>query len=225
MNSILLIDDESAILKMLGEYFKNDYRLKFAINGKTALNFIQQNTPDLIIVDWMLPDLSGPEIVAWVRGNELYKEIPIIMLTAKYSEQDKLKGFDSGADDYLVKPCLLSELGARIKALLRRRSASTVEQTINYQDLTLDTKEKVLYIDKNLVKLTPKVFRLLELLIKNPKRLYSREQIIALVWGASSAVSDRAVDVFVSRVRKILQNNGCDLLQTVRGFGYKLSKE
>ncbi len=222
MNSILLIDDESAILQMLNQYLKQYYIVKLALNGKTALNFIKQDPPDLIIVDWMLPDLSGPEIISWVRNNKSYKSIPIIMLTAKSSEQDKLKGFDSGADDYIVKPLLLSELGARIKALLRR-SALTVGQIITYKNLTLNTKQKCFFIGKNSVKLTLKEFKLLKLLIKNPKRLYSREQIITLIWGVNSTVGNRAVDVFISRVRKTLQNNSCNLLQTVRGFGYKLS--
>ena len=117
MHSILLIDDESAILQMLGDCLKTKYHIKPAINGKTALHLIQQSAPDLVIVDWMLPDIPGPEIVAWIRNNPLYKDIPIIMLTAKSTEQDKLKGFNVGADDYMVKPFLLSELEARVKPI------------------------------------------------------------------------------------------------------------
>ena len=222
MNTILLVDDETAILQMLSDYLKANYQIKRAINGRTALNFLKQESPDLIITDWMMPDMSGLELVSWVRGNELYKDIPIIMLTAKGEEQDKLEGFSAGVDDYLAKPFSLSELGARIKALLKRSSRS-VDNSISYQDLRLDLANKSLYIQQDLVKLTSKEYKLLKLLIKHPERIYSRDQIIALVWGSDSVVSDRAVDVLISRARKILQDKSCPLLQTVRGLGYRLA--
>ena len=221
MNTVLLVDDESAILQMLGDYLKPSYNIKRAINGKTAIKFIKEQSPDLIVLDWMLPDIQGPEVAAWIRGNELYKDIPIIMLTAKGEEHDKLKGFDAGADDYMVKPFLLSELQARIKALLKRSHANT-DNLIKIDNICLNLNSHEFSIDQQNYELTSKEFKLMKLLMKNPKRAYSREQLISLVWGDHSEVTDRAVDVCVSRLRKILKASGGDLLKTVRGVGYRL---
>ncbi|MCH9645497.1 MAG: response regulator [Proteobacteria bacterium] len=221
MNTVLLVDDESAILQMLGDYLKPNYNIKRAINGKTAIKFIKEQSPDLIVLDWMLPDIKGPEVAAWIRGNELYKDIPIIMLTAKSGEHDKLKGFDAGADDYMVKPFLLSELQARIKALLKRSHTNT-DNLIKIDNICLNLSSHEFSIDQQNYALTSKEFKLMKLLMKNPKRAYSREQLISLVWGDHSEVTDRAVDVCVSRFRKILKASGSDLLKTIRGVGYRL---
>ncbi len=221
MNTVLLVDDESAILQMLGDYLKPSYNIKRAINGKTAIKFIKEQSPDLIVLDWMLPDIKGPEVAAWIRGNELYKDIPIIMLTAKSGEHDKLKGFDAGADDYMVKPFLLSELQARIKALLKRSRTNT-DSLIKIDNICLNLSSHEFSINQQNYALTSKEFKLMKLLMKNPKRAYSREQLISLVWGDHSEVTDRAVDVCVSRLRKILKAAGSDLLKTIRGVGYRL---
>lgn len=219
--NILLIDDEVAILQMLSSYLQEKYHIKKAINGKTALNFIADNPPDLIITDWMLPDIDGVEIISWVRKNEKYKRIPIITLTAKSSEADKVKAFNAGADDYMVKPLALLELDARITALLRR-SLGEKQQIISHKCLTLDSNEQLFYIDEKSIKITGKEFKLLQLLIKNPQRIYTREQIIDSLYTDTTIINDRTIDVLISRVRKILQNNNCNLLQTMRGLGYKL---
>lgn len=221
MNTILLVDDESAILQMLGDYLKPSYNIKRAINGKTAIKFIKEHSPDLIVLDWMLPDIKGPEVTSWIRGNELYKDIPIIMLTAKSGEHDKLKGFDAGADDYMVKPFLLSELQARIKALLKRSHTNT-DNLIKIDNLCLNLSSHEFSINQQNYALTSKEFKLMKLLMKNPRRAYSREQLISLVWGDHSEVTDRAVDVCVSRLRKILKASGSNLLKTIRGVGYRL---
>lgn len=220
--SILLVDDEIAILQMLVEFLGDKYNIKNAINGKTALNFIKQEKFDLVITDWMLPDISGVEIVYWIRNNAKYKDIPIIMLTAKSSQSDKVIAFNKGADDYITKPIALLEFEARIKALIRR-SVAVDDVIIKYKNLTLNTEQQTFYIDNNVLDITGKEFKLLKLMIKNPKVVYSREQIIDYIYQAKD-ISDRAVDVLVSRVRKRLIHNNCDLLKSLRGLGYRLSK-
>lgn len=224
-HSILFVDDEIAILQMLSSYFSKNYNIKNAINGKTAQNFIKQNPPDLIIIDWMLPDISGPEVVAWVRANKFYKDIPIIMLTAKSEERDKVKVLNLGADDYMVKPIALLELGARIKALLRRSVDS--DETLEYKELTVNVAQKIFYINNKPIKISNKEFKLFKFLIKNPYRIYTREQIIVSIYKENSSfggeISDRAIDVLISRARKHLLDNNCHLLQTVYGLGYKLA--
>ena len=222
MNTVLLVDDESAILQMLGDYLKPSYNIKRAINGKTAIKFIKEQTPDIVVLDWMLPDIQGTEVAAWIRGHESFKTIPIIMLTAKSQEQDKLKGFDVGADDYLTKPFSLVELGARIKALLKRANLDN-NDLIQYHELSVNTNEKQVYVNNQPVRLTSKEFKFLKILVKNPRRIYSRDQIIDLIWEGNNTISDRAVDVFISRIRKALNNQSCSLLQTVRGLGYRLA--
>ena len=224
MNTVLLVDDESAILQMLGDYLKPSYNIKRAINGKTAIKFIKEQTPDIVVLDWMLPDIQGPEVAAWIRGHESFKSTPIIMLTAKSQEQDKLRGFDVGADDYLTKPFSLAELGARIKALLKRANLDN-NNLIQYRELSIDINEKQAYVSNYPVRLTSKEFKFLKILVRNPNRVYSRDQIIDLVWGSHNTINDRAVDVFISRIRKTLSSKSCNLLQTVRGLGYRLATD
>jgi two-component system phosphate regulon response regulator PhoB len=220
--SILIIDDEVAILQMLGSYLDKKYTVKKAINGKTALNFIKKQTPDLILIDWMLPDISGVEIIDKIKREDLYKDIPIIMLTAKSSELDKVKAFESGADDYMVKPISLIELNARITALLRRSYKKAT--IINYENLSFDSEKQVFLINDKYLKTSGKEFKLLKLLIKNPQRIYTREQLISIIWQDGDA-NNRLVDVLISRTRKQLLDRDCSLLQTVHGLGYRLSSE
>ena len=224
MNTVLLVDDESAILQMLGDYLKPSYNIKRAINGKTAIKFIKEQTPDIVVLDWMLPDIQGPEVAAWIRGHESFKSTPIIMLTAKSQEQDKLRGFDVGADDYLTKPFSLAELGARIKALLKRANLND-NDLIQYRELSININEKQVYVSNHPIRLTSKEFKFLKILVRNPNRVYSRDQIIDLVWGSHNTINDRAVDVFISRIRKTLSSKSCNLLQTVRGLGYRLATD
>ena len=224
MNTVLLVDDESAILQMLGDYLKPSYNIKRAINGKTAIKFIKEQTPDIVVLDWMLPDIQGPEVAAWIRGHESFKSTPIIMLTAKSQEQDKLRGFDVGADDYLTKPFSLAELGARIKALLKRANLDN-NNLIQYRELSININEKQVYVSNHPIRLTSKEFKFLKILVRNPNRVYSRDQIIDLVWGSHNTINDRAVDVFISRIRKTLSSKSCNLLQTVRGLGYRLATD
>jgi two-component system phosphate regulon response regulator PhoB len=220
-HNILIIDDEIAILQMLTSYFDDMYHIKKAINGKTALRFIKEHTPDIIIVDWMLPDILGVEIVSWIRNQEIYKHIPIIILTAKSSQADKVQAFEVGVDDYMVKPVALLELGARIKALLRRSGES--KDIIVYQELSLNVTEQVFYIHNTPLHIVSKEFKLLKLLIKHPQRIWTREQIISRLYVGDDSVNNRTIDVLISRVRKHLLQHDCNMLQTIRGLGYKLA--
>jgi two-component system phosphate regulon response regulator PhoB len=217
------VDDELSILKMLSDYLKSKYQIVTAINGQTALKFIKEKKPDLMIVDWMLPDIEGPEIVTRVRNFSDSKDIPILMLTAKGEESDKIKGFSSGVDDFLVKPFLLSELDARINSLLRRSGIGNADQ-ISLGELFLDDDNHEFQIYNNPVKLTKNEFRLMKLLIKKPGKTFSREEIVNKVWETNMEISDRAVDVAISRLRKLLVDNNSDRLETIRGVGYRLNK-
>ena len=223
MKTILIVDDELSILKMLSDYLKSKYQIVTAINGQTALKFIKEKKPDLMIVDWMLPDIEGPEIVTRVRNFSNSKDIPILMLTAKGEESDKIKGFNSGVDDFLVKPFLLSELDARINSLIRRSGIGNTDQ-ISLGELFLDDDNHEFQIHNNPVKLTKNEFRLMKLLIKKPGKTFSREEIVNKVWEINMEISDRAVDVAISRLRKLLVDNNSDRLETIRGVGYRLNK-
>ena len=223
MKTILIVDDELSILKMLSDYLKSKYQIVTAINGQTALKFIKEKKPDLMIVDWMLPDIEGPEIVTRVRNFSDSKDIPILMLTAKGEESDKIKGFNSGVDDFLVKPFLLSELDARINSLIRRSGIGNTDQ-ISLGELFLDDDNHEFQIHNNPVKLTKNEFRLMKLLIKKPGKTFSREEIVNKVWEINMEISDRAVDVAISRLRKLLVDNNSDRLETIRGVGYRLNK-
>ena len=223
MKTILIVDDELSILKMLSDYLKSKYQIVTAINGQTALKFIKEKKPDLMIVDWMLPDIEGPEIVTRVRNFSDSKDIPILMLTAKGEESDKIKGFNSGVDDFLVKPFLLSELDARINSLIRRSGIGNTDQ-ISLGELFLDDDNHEFQIHNNPVKLTKNEFRLMKLLIKKPGKTFSREEIVNKVWETNMEISDRAVDVAISRLRKLLVDNNSDRLETIRGVGYRLNK-
>ena len=223
MKTILIVDDELSILKMLSDYLKSKYQIVTAINGQTALKFIKEKKPDLMILDWMLPDIEGPEIVTRVRNFSDFKDIPILMLTAKGEESDKIKGFNSGVDDFLVKPFLLSELDARINSLIRRSGIGNTDQ-ISLGELFLDDDNHEFQIHNNPVKLTKNEFRLMKLLIKKPGKTFSREEIVNKVWEINMEISDRAVDVAISRLRKLLVDNNSDRLETIRGVGYRLNK-
>jgi len=223
VKTILIVDDELSILKMLSDYLKSKYQIVTAINGQTALKFIKEKKPDLMILDWMLPDIEGPEIVTRVRNFSDFKDIPILMLTAKGEESDKIKGFNSGVDDFLVKPFLLSELDARINSLIRRSGIGNTDQ-ISLGELFLDDDNHEFQIHNNPVKLTKNEFRLMKLLIKKPGKTFSREEIVNKVWEINMEISDRAVDVAISRLRKLLVDNNSDRLETIRGVGYRLNK-
>ena len=175
------------------------------------------------LLDWMLPDLSGIEICKSIRKDNSFKSLPIIMLTAKGEEEDKIKGLDSGVDDYLTKPFSFNELKSRIKAVLRRSNPNTVSNNLTFDDLNLDRIEKRVYRDDQEIQLGPTEFRLLEFFLVNPKRVYSRDQILENVWPNNVNVESRTIDVHIRRLRKSINiKNKKELIRTVRSSGYSL---
>ena len=184
---------------------------------------LQKSNPDLILLDWMLPDIAGTEVCKFVRSNKDLKNTPIIMLTAKGEEQDLLSGFEMGCDDYIPKPFSPAELIARIKALLRRSSDDSKEMILSYGNIKLDTGSHRVYCCDEEAKLGPREYRILEFLMKNPGRVYSRQQILDNVWGTNVYVTDRTIDVHIRRLRKALSNTEeCKVIRTIRSSGYSL---
>jgi two-component system phosphate regulon response regulator PhoB len=193
------------------------------LNGNDGLKELKKFQPDLLLLDWMLPDLSGIEISKNIRKDNSFKNLPVIMLTAKGEEEDKIKGLDSGVDDYLTKPFSFNELMARIKAVLRRSNPNTVSDNLKFDDLMLDRIEKRVFRDDQEIKLGPTEFRLLEFFLTNPKRVYSRDQILESVWPNNVNVESRTIDVHIRRLRQSVNlKNKKELIRTVRSSGYSL---
>ncbi|MFM7673435.1 MAG: phosphate regulon transcriptional regulator PhoB [Candidatus Fonsibacter sp.] len=225
--NILIIEDEKPIITLL-EYnlTKEGYKVNSAESGEEGIQSIKNNIPDLIILDWMLPDFSGVEVCRQLKKNKIFKAIPILMLTAKSQEEDKVVGFETGVDDYVTKPFSQKEILLRIKSLLKRTKPSLVEDISIYQDLKLDRITKKIFRGVDEIKLGPTEFKILDFLIKNPKRVYSREQLLNGVWGDSINVEERTIDVHIRRLRKTLnRNNKIDLIRTVRSSGYSLDAD
>ena len=230
MQTILIIDDELAIREMLHFSLKREgYQTIEASNAQQAKFEIKKNSPDLILLDLMLPGQSGTDLALELRNKPASKKIPIIMLTAKNSEQDKINGLNMGADDYITKPFSPAELIARINSLLRRVEIDAQEhkqKVLHFLDLQLkpETRE-VLYIHQPL-ELSPAEFKLLAFFISKPERVFSRKQLLDAVWGQNSYIEERTVDVHIRRLRKSLKHVRYDtLIQTVRGLGYRLSSK
>lgn len=223
---ILIVEDEQAIRDMVVFALNNDgYDLSEAENGYHANISINHQKPDLILMDWMLPDVSGVELVRRLKRDEVTRDIPIIMLTAKTQEHDKVQGLDAGADDYITKPFSVKELSARIRAMLRRIDNNHQDNKILYGDLTLDLDAHQLLINHQIVQIGPTEFRLLEFFMSHLDKVYSRAQLLDFVWGRSKYVEERTVDVHILRLRKLLKPYGCDtMVQTVRGYGYRFVK-
>ena len=225
--NILIIEDEKPIITLL-EYnlTKEGYKVNSAESGEEGIQSIKNNIPDLIILDWMLPDFSGVEVCRQLKKNKIFKAIPILMLTAKSQEEDKVVGFETGVDDYVTKPFSQKEILLRIKSLLKRTKPSLVEDISIYQDLKFDRITKKIFRGVDEIKLGPTEFKILDFLIKNPKRVYSREQLLNGVWGDSINVEERTIDVHIRRLRKTLnRNNKIDLIRTVRSSGYSLDAD
>jgi two-component system phosphate regulon response regulator PhoB len=222
--NLFIVEDEMPIVTLLKYNLeKEGHKVNFANNGEEALLAIQQKNPDLILLDWMLPDISGIEICKTLRKNNLLKDIPIIMLTAKGEEEDKLKGFQTGADDYVTKPFSQKELLARVTALLKRSRPSVTADTIHFEDLKVDRVEKRVFRSEKEVMLGPTEFKIIDFLISNPKRVYSREQLLTNIWGENIYVEERTIDVHIRRLRKAINIEGKkDLIRTVRSAGYSL---
>jgi len=222
--TVLLVEDEPAQREILGYNLEADgFRVLTAGNGEEALMLVSETPPDIIVLDWMLPNVSGIEVCRQLKTRSATRAIPILMLSARSEEVDRVRGLETGADDYVVKPYSLVELMARVRALLRRTRPSTVGERLEYEDIVLDAEtHRVIRADKPL-KLGPTEFRLLTTFMEKPGRVWSREQLLDRVWGREIYVDTRTVDVHIGRLRRALcQHGGSDPLRTVRGAGYAL---
>ena len=224
--SILVVEDESAIQELIAiNLEQSGQRAVRADSAEQALELIQAELPDLILLDWMLPGQSGLELARRLRGDARTKSLPIIMLTARGEEADKLRGLETGADDYITKPFSVRELQARIKALLRRRAPEITDDVIEYHGLKLDpASHRVTGKGKDL-QMGPTEFRLLHFFLTHPERVYTRTQLLDHVWGDHVFIEERTVDVHIRRLRAALTKSAHQtFIQTIRGSGYRFSR-
>ena len=223
--NILIVEDESPILELLAlNISQAGYNPLRAISAEHAEKLINEALPDIILLDWMLPGMSGIDFAKKLRSNALTKTIPIIMLTARSDELDKVKGLEVGADDYITKPFSPRELNARIKAVLRRRAPELTEDILKINGLELNPVSHRVTGNNKPLEMGPTEFRLLHFFMSNPERVFSRSQLLDKVWGSQIFIEDRTVDVHIRRLRNILtQSQHENLIQTVRGSGYRLS--
>lgn len=223
--SIHIVEDEQPIITLVKYNLeKEGYKVSSSDNGNEGIEDIKKLFPDLVLLDWMLPDFSGVEICKILKKEKKFKEIPIIMLTAKGEDEDKIKGLNSGADDYITKPFSFPELLARIKALLRRSKPSLVSDIVEFEDLKVDRLTRRVFRKNKEIHLGPKEYDLINFFIKNPKRVYSREQILENVWSDNINVETRTVDVHIRRLRQSINIDGFkELIRTVRSAGYSLN--
>lgn len=225
MATILIVEDEQAISVLLKYNIeKAGYETVVVAHGNRVLTAIEKNTPSLILLDWMLPEISGLELCKIIRNNPEWKNIPIIMLTAKGQEEDKVAGLSAGADDYVTKPFSVPELLARIQTNLRRSGNinAAIQKEYVFQDIVLKPVEKKVFRGENYIQLGPTEFRILQLLISNPHQVFSRDEVLKSVWGQSIYVEPRTVDVHIRRLRKALNEYGPDYIRTIRATGYSL---
>lgn len=220
---VLIAEDEAAVCELLRYNLEREgYNVSVANDGEEALLIIEENTPDLLLLDWMLPAVPGIEICRRVRNRASTKNLPIIMLTARAEETDRIRGLDTGADDYITKPFSTVELMARIRAVLRRIRPGLSDDTIIVGDITMDRVGHTVKRDGQDLHLGPTEYRLLDHFMQHPGRVFSREQLLDAVWGTDVYVELRTVDVHVGRLRKILKSVGEDPIRTVRSAGYAL---
>ena len=223
-HKILIVEDEQAIREMIAFHLSRaGYEALEAADCRIARQLLADERPDLALIDWMLPDISGLELTRMLKRDKDYEDLAIIMLTARAEERDKISGLDGGADDYITKPFSPRELLARIQAVLRRGRSSGGE-SVNAGVLELDNAGHRVLASGSEIKLGPTEFRLLQFLMTHPDRVYSRAQLLDRVWGANVYVEERTVDVHVRRLRKALSpGRADDYIQTVRGAGYRFS--
>jgi len=223
---ILVVDDEAALLTLVRYNLEKDgFEVGEAVDGEEAMLMIRERRPDLILLDWMLPRLSGIEVCRRVRRQADTQNIPIIILSARGEESDRVRGLDCGADDYVVKPFSPSELVARVRAVLRRLRPAFEAETIEYGGIAMDLAEYRVTRDGEAIRLAPTEFRLLRHFMEHPGRVFSREQLLDAVWGREIYLEPRTVDVHVRRLRKSLNASGKnDIIRTVRATGYSLDQ-
>ena len=222
---ILIVEDEPAIRQMIAFGLRRaGFEVREAVDYRQGREALADQRPDLVLVDWMLPDMSGLELTRSIKRDRETRELPVIMLTARAEEGDKVAGLDSGADDYITKPFSPRELIARINAVLRRSGASGLDQVVQFEALMLDQQGQRITVEGQTVPLGPTEYRMLEFFMTHPERVFSRDQLLDRLWGGNVYVEERTIDVHVRRLRKSLEKFGLDrFVQTVRGSGYRFS--
>ena len=221
---VLIVEDEPSQRAILRYNLESEgFRITEAEDGDMAVLLLSEEVPDLIVLDWMLPGVSGIEICRRIKARPETRDVPIIMLSARAEEVDRVRGLETGADDYVVKPYSVTELMARVRTQLRRSRPAGMGGTLSFEDITLDAETHRVHRGGHLLKLGPTEFRLLATFLEKPGRVWSREQLLDRVWGRDIHVDTRTVDVHVGRLRKVLcAHGGVDPLRTVRGTGYAL---
>lgn len=226
--NILVVEDDRDIREMVCQSLaQNDFHTVGCRDVQEAKQSLAKHNPDCLVVDWMLPDGSGVELIRWMRRQNQYQQLPVLMLTARAQEGDMITGLNAGADDYLTKPMSLRELNARVKALLRRPSAYQEQlDKVQVGSLNLNSRTHEVFAGEAPVDLSKTEFKLLKLFMENPEKVFSREQILDTVWGMNAYLGDRTVDVHILRLRKLLKPHGVDgMITTVRGSGYRFSQK
>lgn len=221
---VLVVEDEPAQLEILAYNLESDgFMVSRARDGEEALLLIREDVPDVIVMDWMMPHLSGIEVCRRLKSNPETRSIPVIILSARSEDEDKVRGLEIGADDYVVKPYSVVELMARVRTQLRRSRPSSLGQEIEFEDLNLNSETYKVVRGQIDLKLGPIEFRLLRTFMEKPARVWSREELLDRIWGRDVYVETRTVDVHIGRLRKELsRNGGADPIRTVRGVGYSL---
>lgn len=221
----LVVEDELALVELVRYNLEKDgYEVDIARDGEDAILMVEERQPDIIVLDWMLPKLAGIEVCRRLRSKSATRNVPIIMLTAKTEESDRIRGLDTGADDYMTKPFSMVELTARIRAVLRRIRPALAEDKVEIGDIILDRTAHRVVRNGDEIHLGPTEFRLLDHFVQHPGRVFSREQLLDAVWGSDVYVETRTVDVHIGRLRKaLLKVGGEDPIRTVRSAGYALN--
>jgi two-component system phosphate regulon response regulator PhoB len=224
---VLIVEDEQAQVEMLRYNLESEgYRTIAAADGEEALLRIEEEEPNLVILDWMLPNVSGIEVCRQIRSRDSTRRVPIIMVTARGEEPDRVRGFDTGADDYVVKPFSPIEMMARVRAILRRSSPGLDEHVLSYGGVSIDMDRHRVTRDGRSVHLSPTEFRLLCVLLERPGHVHSRDTLLNRVHGRDADIEPRTIDVHIGRLRKALNAGGeADIIRTVRGTGYALDRE
>ena len=219
---ILIVEDETPLVTMLRYNLeKEGYRVAAAADGQEALLLLAEERPDLVLLDWMLPSVSGLELCRQIRRHREWRDLPVVMLTARAEEADRVRGLETGADDYVTKPFSRGELMARIRAVLRRSRPALAEEVLTRGDLSVDTTRHRVSRSGRAIELSPTEYRLLLHFMENPGRVFSRDQLLNAVWGRDTYVEERTVDVHIRRLRKALNRDGeTDIVRTIRSAGY-----
>ena len=224
-DTVLIVEDDAALNEMLRFVLdRHGFSAMQSEDAEAADRCIARQIPDLVLLDWMLPGVSGIDYARKLKSHPLTADIPIIMVTAKGEEEDKVRGLDHGADDYVTKPFSNNELMARIRAAIRRVKPQRSGKAISFADIYIDPESHTLQIDRKTVDIGTKEFQLLYLFLRKPERVYNRTQLLDQVWGRDSYVDERTVDVYIRRLRTVLERYGHEnLIKTVRGVGYRLA--